>query len=72
MASVRLGPNGEVEVLVPPTPEEVVEAKAALDRVIKALARVAVERDWSDQTRPIDNVVTPPSEPLPTPSERSE
>lgn len=51
MAVVRLGLNGEVEVLVPPTPEEVVEAEAALLRVIKALAEVAVERDWAEWQR---------------------
>jgi hypothetical protein len=51
MASVRLGPNGEIEVLVPPTPEEILEAEAALQRVIKALAELAVERDWAEQKR---------------------
>ena len=45
MAIVRLGAGGDGEVLVQPTPEEVVEAKAALDGVIKALAEVVVERD---------------------------
>jgi len=45
MAAVRIGPGGDVEVLAAPTPEEIVEAKAALDRVIKALAEVVVERD---------------------------
>lgn len=51
MAVVRLGPNGEVEVLVPPTPEEVFEAEAAVQRVIVALAKVAEERDWVEQQR---------------------
>ena len=51
MAVVRLGPDGEVEVLVPPTPEEVAEAEAALLRVAAALGRVAAERDWQDQQR---------------------
>jgi len=39
------GSGGDVEVLAAPTPEEIVEAKAALDGVIKALAEVVVERD---------------------------
>jgi hypothetical protein len=47
MAVVRLGPSGEVEVLVPPTPEEVAEGEAALVRFVEALARVAAERDWA-------------------------
>lgn len=49
MAVVRLGPDGEVEVLVPPTPEEMVEAEAGLLRVAAALGRVAAERDWEDR-----------------------
>lgn len=51
MAVVRLGPDGEVEVLVPPAPEEVVEAEAGLLRLAAALGRVAAERDWQDQQR---------------------
>ncbi len=47
MASVRLGPSGEVEVLEPATPEEIVEAEAVLLRLVKVLARVAVEQDWA-------------------------
>jgi hypothetical protein len=47
MAVVELGPNGEIKVLVPPTPEEVAEAEVALHRVIKALAELAVEREWA-------------------------
>lgn len=47
MAVVRLGADGEVEVLVPPTAEEIAEAEAALHQVIRALARVAEERDWA-------------------------
>ena len=49
MAAVRIGPGGDVEVLAAPMPEEIVEAKAALDRVIKALTEVAVERDWAER-----------------------
>lgn len=48
MSVVRLGPNGEVEVLVPPTPEEVIEGEAALLRLVEALAQVAAERDWAE------------------------
>ena len=40
---MRLGPNGEVEVIEPPTPEEVAEAEDALGRVISALVRLAIE-----------------------------
>ena len=47
MAVVQLAPNGEVTVLVPPTPEEVVEAEAALLRVIKALAQMAARDDFA-------------------------
>lgn len=47
MAVVRIGPSRDVEVLAAPTPEEIVEAKAALHRVIKALAEVALERDFA-------------------------
>jgi hypothetical protein len=51
MAVVRLGPNGEVEVLVPPTPEEVIAGRAAFHRFIVALARVAEERDFNEWQR---------------------
>ena len=51
MAVVRLGPNGEVEVLVPPTPEEVIAGRAAFDRFIVALARVMEERDFNERQR---------------------
>lgn len=47
MAVVQLGPNGEVTVLVPPTPEEIVEAEAALLRVIEALADMAAREDYA-------------------------
>lgn len=47
MAVVRLGGDGEVEVIEAPTPEEIAEAEIALRRVIKALAEVAVEREWA-------------------------
>ncbi len=50
MAVVRFGPNGEVEVIVPPTPEEMAEAEAGLRRVIRALARLAEEDDWVART----------------------
>ena len=46
MARVRLGHDGAVEVLEPPTPEEVAEAEIALQRVIQALAELMVERDF--------------------------
>jgi hypothetical protein len=39
--------GGEVTVLVPPTPEEVVEAEAALLRVIEALAEMAAREDYA-------------------------
>lgn len=45
MAIVRLGPDGEVEMIVPPTAEEVVEAEAALLRVAGALGRLAAARE---------------------------
>ncbi|MCR5878796.1 hypothetical protein [Phenylobacterium sp. J367] len=45
MAVVRLGADGEIDVLVPPTAEEIVEAEVAVHRVIEALARVAEEQD---------------------------
>ena len=47
MAVVQLGPNGEVTVLVPPTPEEVADAEAALLRVIQALAEIAAREDYA-------------------------
>lgn len=47
MALVRLGPNGEVEVIEPPTPEEMAEAEAGLNRVIRALVRLAEEDEWA-------------------------
>ena len=51
MAVVRLGPNGEVEVLAPPTPEEVIAAEAAFKRLITALARLAEEDAWRQSRR---------------------
>lgn len=47
MAVVRLGPNGEVEVLVPATPEEIAEGDAAILRVIEALARATARKDFA-------------------------
>ncbi len=47
MAVVRLGPNGEVEVLDPGTPEEAEEAEAALMRFVEALARADAARDYA-------------------------
>lgn len=47
MAVVRLGPNGEVEVLDPGTPEEAEEAQAALMRFVEALARADAARDYA-------------------------
>lgn len=41
MAIVRLGEHGEVEVMEPPTPEEIAAAQAGLERVITALAQLA-------------------------------
>lgn len=46
MASVTIHADGTIEVLEPPTPEEAAEAQLALDRVIRALARLAVDEDW--------------------------
>lgn len=55
MAVVQLGPNGEVAVLVPPTPEEVAEAEAALARVIEALAEMAAREDYAAwQSQPLE------------------
>jgi hypothetical protein len=51
MAVVRLGPNGEVEVLAPPTAEEIAEAEAGLLRVARALGALMAERDWADAQR---------------------
>lgn len=47
MAAVRLGPNGEVDVLDPGTPEEAVQAEAALIRFVEALARADAARDYA-------------------------
>jgi hypothetical protein len=47
MAVVGLGANGEVEVLDPGTPEEAVEAEAALLRLVEALARADAARDYA-------------------------
>ena len=49
MAIVRLGPGGEVEVIVPPTAEEAAEAEAAVLRLAGLLGRLAAERDWNDR-----------------------
>lgn len=46
MAQVRLGADGEVEVIVPSTPEEVLEGELALRGVIQALAELMAERDF--------------------------
>ena len=51
MAVVRLGPNGEIEVIVPPTPEEVIAGRAAFQRFIEALARLMEERDFNEWQR---------------------
>ena len=47
MAVVRLGPNGEVEVLDSGTPAEAEEAEAALMRFVEALARADAARDYA-------------------------
>lgn len=52
MAVVRLGPNGEVEVIEPPTPEEMAEAEDGLRRVIRALVRLAEEDELATRTEP--------------------
>lgn len=46
MGIVRLGPNGEVEVIVPCTPEEAARADAKLLELARAIARMMAEEDW--------------------------
>lgn len=45
MAIVRLGPNGEVEVIDPGTPEERVEAEAAVLKVAGLLGRILADEE---------------------------
>lgn len=45
MAIVRLGPNDEVEVIDPGTPEERVEAEAAVLRIAGLLGRMMAEEE---------------------------
>lgn len=45
MAVVRLGPNGEVEIIDPGTPEERGEAEAAVLRIASLLGRTMAEED---------------------------
>lgn len=45
MAIVRLGPNGEVEVIDPGTPEERVEAEAAVLRIASLLGRIVAKEE---------------------------
>lgn len=49
MAVVRLGPNGEVEVIVPPTPEEEARGREKILDVARALGRLAAARDFEEQ-----------------------
>ncbi len=46
MGIVRLGSNGEVEVIEPCTEEEAARADAALIAIAEALGRLAAERDY--------------------------
>jgi acylphosphatase len=54
MGVVRIGPDGKVEVIVPSTPEEIVEAEAGLQKVIEALARLAAKQDWDAAQTEVD------------------
>lgn len=45
MAVVRLGPNGEVEIIDPGTPEERGEAEAAVLRIASLLGRIMAEEE---------------------------
>ena len=45
MAIVRLGPEGEVEVIAPATPEEKAAAEAGLHRLIAALVALGLKED---------------------------
>ena len=47
MAVVRLGPNGEVEVLDPGPPEKAEQTEAALMHFVEALARADAARDYA-------------------------
>lgn len=46
MGIVRLGPNGEVEVIEPCTQEEAARADSAVIAIAEALGRLAAERDY--------------------------
>lgn len=45
MAIIRLGPNGEVEVIDPGTPEEQGKSKAAVLKVAGLLGRILAEEE---------------------------
>lgn len=49
MAIVRLGPNGEVEVIDPGTPEEHAEAEAAVLKLAALLGTIDAQEDWRRQ-----------------------
>lgn len=46
MAIARLGPNGEVEIIEPGTPEEAAEAWEKVLEIAGLLGRMAAERDY--------------------------
>lgn len=52
MAVQQVGPDGEVEVMGPPTLDQMADRlPPPLLRFIEALARVAEERDWKELQR---------------------
>jgi hypothetical protein len=51
MGIVRLGPNGEAEVINSCTQEEVARADAAVIAVAEALGRLAAQRDYANTTK---------------------
>jgi hypothetical protein len=53
VAIVRIGPEGEREVIQPATPEEIVDAEAGLLKVIEALAKLAFEQEAASRRRPV-------------------
>ena len=46
MGIVRLGPNGEVTVIEPCTPEEEARANEAVLEIARALGRMLAEQEW--------------------------
>lgn len=47
MGVVRLGPDGEVDIIDPSSPEEEAEANEKLLSLARALARVAARREYA-------------------------